>query len=52
MIEKVVIWIAWHLPKEIAKWCYVRVAVNSTYKRPDIEVGAISIMDALGDWEK
>ena len=52
MKDKIIMWIAWHLPKELVKWCFVRVGANSTYKRPNEEVPKIKMMDALGDWLK
>ena len=30
MIEKICIWLAWHLPKQLVYWCAVRVGANAT----------------------
>lgn len=34
LTEKAAIWIAWHLPREIVKWCYIRVAVAGENGNP------------------
>ena len=53
MIEKIWIWIAWRLPKELVKWAFIRLAVNASaseiYK--DTEVPTITLLDALGVWK-
>ena len=28
--EAVARWIAWHLPKEVVKWCFYRMAAHAT----------------------
>jgi len=48
--EKLLIWIAWHLPKELVSHVYARVVANSTRKHPDKTVPDIKAMDALHDW--
>jgi len=47
MKERILIWIAWHIPKELAKWVFVRVAVSNT---GDLEVPGITITEALDRW--
>lgn len=50
--EKVVMWIAWHLPKLLVKWCFVRVAtLASVEEYADKVMGDISVIDALDSWE-
>jgi hypothetical protein len=48
--EKMLIWIAWALPKDLVSHVFARVAVNSALKHPDKIVGEITTMDALHDW--
>jgi hypothetical protein len=49
--ERFLTWIAWHLPRELVMWCFVRVASHATMGEyggdcPD----KVSIMDALERW--
>lgn len=45
--EKVVMWIAWHLPRKVAMWAFVRVAVDGWDTHPDDRKAS----DALNHWE-
>ena len=43
---------AWMLPRRVAYWCAIRVAVHaSTGKWSDQEVPALGAMQALGRWD-
>ena len=47
-LEKLQMWIAWHLPKWLVKWCYVRVvACASTGKFANTELPALNVVTAL-----
>ena len=51
MRERIERAIAWMLPKEIAKWAFVRVAVNGTVgEYADQEVPALTVTEALKRW--
>ena len=50
MFEKFIIWIAWHLPRELVSHAYARVVAHFTYTHPDKVVPDITAMDALHDW--
>lgn len=50
-MEKVWMWIAWHLPKELVKWCAVRVGANATTgQHGNTVVPSLTFMDALQRW--
>lgn len=50
--EKVLRWVAWHLPHELVMWCYVRVAAHTTTGDYDHTiVPELSMMDALKRWD-
>lgn len=50
--EQTQIWIAWHVPKWLAKWCAVRVMVNATQgDYANQVVPELLAMDALKRWE-
>ena len=50
LIEKLVMWVAWNLPRRIAYWCAVRVHTEATQKLPEKDVLEISVIDALRVW--
>jgi len=50
MIEKLYIWIAWQLPKELVCHIYARVVANYTQGHPDKSLPSVSAMDALSYW--
>lgn len=50
--ERVCIWIAWKMPRQLVLWCAVRLFANATTgPYGSQEVGTVSIMDALQRWE-
>lgn len=50
-VENMTIWIAWHLPKSLVKWCFVRVfAYASTGKFSNVVTGDITCIDALKEF--
>ncbi len=50
--ERVLMWIAWHLPRSLVKWCYVRVGAHATTgKHGHTVVPDLSMMDALKRWD-
>lgn len=49
--ERILIWIAWHLPHDLVMWCYVRVGAHATSgKYGDEIVPDVRMMDALQRW--
>ena len=50
--ERLVMWIAWHVPKWLAYWCFIRVAAHATTGEWSGSVPHnVSIMDALERWD-
>jgi hypothetical protein len=51
MMEKIYIWVAWHLPRTLVKWCAVRVGAHATVGRYSGQVVPdLKFMDALERW--
>ena len=51
-LEKIVIAIAWALPKRLAYWCAIRVIAHATQGEYSTQiVPELSAMDALKRWE-
>lgn len=50
MIEKLLIWLAWHTPARLAKWIFVRVATAASVQLSDREMGSITCVEALEKW--
>jgi hypothetical protein len=49
--EKLIMAIAWRLPKTLVMWCFIRVMANATAGQySNVEVGSLSGMDALNVW--
>lgn len=46
-IEKMAAWIAWHLPRRVVMWCYVRVAVAGFDGNPATQ----TVDEPLKRWE-
>lgn len=52
MKEKMLIWIAWHMPKSLVKWCSIRLLANATQGEYSSQVvPELYAMDALKRWE-
>ena len=50
-MEKLWIWIAWHLPKMLVMWCGMRIGAKATTgKYGDTVVPDLTFMDAMGRW--
>lgn len=49
--EKILIWLAWKLPRPIVKWAAVRLMAAATFKYPDRTPDEIGIFDALKAWD-
>ena len=53
MKEKIVSWIAWHLPSSVAMWCFVRVSAFATMgEYGNTVLGELSVIEALERWTK
>mgnify|MGYP001258126719 CR=1 FL=1 len=53
MIEKVYMWLAWALPKELATWAFVRVATYGTVGNySDQILPELTITVALERWSR
>lgn len=51
--EAVVRWIAWHLPKNLVMWCYIRVGAHATTgTHQNTVVPELGMMEALERWVK
>ena len=51
-IEKIWMWLAWHTPRELVKWCAVRLMANATQNEHSGQVvPELTAMDALKRWE-
>ena len=49
--ERIWIWIAWHLPKELVKWCAVRLMAHATTGQYGyVNTPATTIIEALQRW--
>jgi hypothetical protein len=50
--EKIWIWLAWHLPKDLVYWATIRLMSRATmgdmYR--DIQVPMMTIVQALSSW--
>ena len=52
MKEKIVLWIAWHLPKTLVMWCGFRIGAHATQGEYGTTiVPELSFMDAMKRWE-
>lgn len=52
MKEKIVMWIAWRLPKSIVYWCSIRLGANATQNKYSNQiVPELLFIDALKRWE-
>jgi hypothetical protein len=50
--EKIVRWVAWHLPHELVMWCYYRVAAHATgMEYPTSNASEVLMMEAIGRWD-
>jgi len=53
LIEKVLMAIAWSMPRKLAMWCAIRVIAHATTgKYSNQVVPDLSAMDALDRWDK
>lgn len=44
--ERILIWIAWHLPRKLVMWSTIRLATTNYAGHP----GDLTVMDALKRW--
>ena len=52
MMDRIAMWIAWHLPRRVVKWAAYRVAAEATtgaYSRQIVP--ELTFMDAVRRWE-
>jgi hypothetical protein len=50
--DKFTSWLAWHLPRFLVKWCYVRVAAHATTGRyGNTNPDRLGMMEALKRWD-
>jgi len=50
--DKISMWVAWHLPKSIVKWCAVRLLVNGTQGKYSSQVvPELTGIQALQRWK-
>lgn len=49
--ERVLMWIAWHLPRKVVYWCSIRLMANETQGPYSSQiVPELKAMDALERW--
>ena len=52
LLEKIVTWVAWHLPKNLVYWAFIRLAAHATTgKYGNTHPDELSVMEALNRWE-
>ena len=52
MKDKFYQWWAWHLPRRLVYWCFVRVAAHATVDKWGNETpDSVSVMTAMARWE-
>lgn len=52
MKEKILIWLAWKLPKCLVKWAAIRLFAHATHGQySNTVVPELTAMDALQRWE-
>lgn len=44
--ERVIIWVAWHLPRRVAYWAFIRVGVHDY----NLDPGGRTLAHALNHW--
>jgi hypothetical protein len=50
--DKLLRWIAWHLPKSLVMWCAVRVGANATQGEYATQaIPELTFVDALKRWQ-
>lgn len=50
--ENIIRWVAWHLPKTLVMWCYMRVAAHATTGQySNTNVAELGMMDAIKRWD-
>ena len=50
--DKILMWIAWKLPKSLVMWCTIRVIANATQGDGSQDATTLKAMDALERWDK
>jgi hypothetical protein len=43
-------WLAWRLPRNLVKWCALRLMAHATFVHRDMTPTDINMLDALSDW--
>jgi len=52
-MEKIIIWLAWKMPRKLAYWCAVRVMANATVGQYSSQVvPELLALDGLKRWEE
>lgn len=50
MRKLIVSWIAWHLPKSVAYWAFIRVNVHAYRHNENAEMGTLTGQQILDAW--
>ena len=51
--ERAVMWIAWHVPRWLAYWCFIRVAAHATTGKWGTTVPHdLDVMESLRRWDE
>jgi hypothetical protein len=52
VIDKLIMWIVWRMPKRVVYWCAIRVGAYATQGRYSKQnVPSLLFMDALQRWQ-
>ena len=53
MTERLMLWIAWHLPRRLAYWTFIRVAARGTTgEYGSTDVTTLTVIDAMQRWSQ
>lgn len=50
MVERMLIWTAWRLPRRLVYWAAIRLTAEASVTFHDKEMGAITAQEALRVW--
>mgnify|MGYP003435228766 FL=1 len=51
MIEKIQMWIAWRIPRWLARLAFVRVSTHASFVLSERELPGITVVEALEQWK-
>ncbi len=52
LLDKIYMFLAWHMPKRLIMWCAMRIGANATQGKYDTQiVPDLKFMDAIDRWK-